>query len=148
VHVPYKGGGPAVADLLGGQVQVMFSTLPTVLEHARAGRLRAIATTGAQRFAGAREFPTMAEAGAESGLSGYDVSAWTGMFAPARSPRAAIDRLAAETAKILRSPAIRERLLAQGAEAAVKMPDEFGAFVDSELRKWQQLVQSAGLRAE
>ena len=144
VHVPYKGGGPAVADLLGGQVQMMFATLPTVLEHVRAGRLRGIATTGAQPFAGAREFPTMAEAG----LPGYDVSAWTGMFAPARTPRAAIDRVAAETAKILRSPAIRERLLTQGAEAAVKMPDEFGAFVDSELRKWQQLVQSAGLRAE
>src|SRR5262249_4169587 len=123
VHVPYKGGGPAVADLLGGQVQMMFATLPTVLEHARTGRLRAIATTGAQRCAGAREFPTMAEAGGESGLSGYDVSAWTGMFAPARTPRPAIDRLAAETAKILRSPAIGERLLAQGAEAAVKMPD-------------------------
>ena len=144
VHVPYKGCGPAVADLLGGQVQMMFATLPTVLEHVRAGRLRGIATTGAQRFAGAREFPTMAEAG----LPGYDVSAWTGMFAPARTPRVAIDRVAAETAKILRSPAIRERLLTQGAEAAVKMPDEFGAFVDSELRKWQQLVQSAGLRAE
>jgi len=144
VHVPYKGGGPAVADLLGGQVQMMFATLPTVLEHARAGKLRAIATTGAQRFAGAREFPTMAEAG----LPGYDVSAWTGMFAPARTPRTSIDRLAEETAKILRSPAIRERLLTQGAEAAVKMPDEFGAFVDSELRKWQQLVQSAGLRNE
>jgi tripartite-type tricarboxylate transporter receptor subunit TctC len=144
VHVPYKGGGPAVADLLGGQVQMMFATLPTVLEHARSGRLRAIATTGAQRFAGAREFPTMAEAG----LPGYDVSAWTGMFAPARTPRAAIDRLAQETAKILRSGAIRERLLAQGAEASVKMPEEFGAFVDSELTKWQRLVQSAGLRTE
>ena len=144
VHVPYKGGGPAVADLLGGQVQMMFATLPTVLEHARSGRLRAIATTGAQRFAGAREFPTMAEAG----LPGYDVSAWTGMFAPARTPRAAIDRLARETARILRSPAIEERLLAQGAEAAVKMPDEFGAFVDAELDKWKKLVDSAGLRTE
>src|SRR5581483_12360620 len=130
-------------DLLGGQVQVMFSTLPSVLEHARAGKLRAIATTGAQRFAGAREFPTVAEAGAESGLRGYDVSAWTGMFAPARTPRAAVDRLAQETAKILRSSAIEERLLAQGAEAAVKMPDEFGAFVDAELDKWKKLVDSA-----
>ncbi|HEY6865258.1 MAG TPA: tripartite tricarboxylate transporter substrate binding protein [Burkholderiales bacterium] len=148
VHVPYKGGGPAVADLLGGQVRMMFATLPTVLEHARSGRLRAIATTGAQRFAGAREFPTMAEAGAESGLSGYDVSAWTGMFAPAHTPGAAIDRLAQETAKILRSPALEERLLAQGAEAAVKMPDEFGRFVDAELDKWKKLVESAHLRTE
>ncbi|HZR70557.1 MAG TPA: tripartite tricarboxylate transporter substrate binding protein [Burkholderiales bacterium] len=144
VHVPYKGGGPAVADLLGGQVQMMFATLPTVLEHARSGRLRAIATTGAQRFAGAREFPTISE----SGLPGYDVSAWTGMFAPARTPRAAIDRLARETAKILRSSAIEERLLAQGAEAAVKMPDEFGAFVDAELDKWKKLVDSAHLHTE
>jgi tripartite-type tricarboxylate transporter receptor subunit TctC len=144
VHVPYKGGGPAVADLLGGQVQLMFATLPTVLEHARAGRLRAIATTGAQRFAGAREFPTLGEVG----LPGYEVSAWTGMFAPARTPRASIDRLAQETARILRSPAIHERFLAQGAEAAVKMPAEFGAFVDAELDKWKKLVESADLRTE
>jgi tripartite-type tricarboxylate transporter receptor subunit TctC len=144
VHVPYKGGGPAVADLLGGQVQMMFATLPTVLEHARAGKLRAIAVTGAQRFAGAREFPTMAEAG----LPGYAVSGWSGMFAPARTPRAAIDRLAAETARILRSPAVQERFLTQGAEPAVKMPDEFGAFVDAELDQWKKLVDSAGLRVE
>jgi tripartite-type tricarboxylate transporter receptor subunit TctC len=144
VHVPYKGGGPAVADLLGGQVQMMFATLPTVLEHARAGKLRAIATTGAQRFSGAPEFPTMAEAG----LPGYEVSAWSGMFAPARTPRAAIDRLAQETAKILREPALKERFLAQGAEPAVKMPDEFGQFVDAELAKWKQLVESAGLRTD
>jgi len=76
------------------------------------------------------------------------VSAWTGMFAPARTPRPAIDRLAKETAKILRSPPIQERLLAQGAETAVKMPDEFDVFVEAELRKWQQLVQSAGLSTE
>jgi tripartite-type tricarboxylate transporter receptor subunit TctC len=144
VHVPYKGGGPAVADLLGGQVQMMFSTLPTVLDHARAGRLRAIAVTGPQRFAGAREFPTMAEAG----LTGYEVSGWSGMFAPARTPRAAIDRLAGEAAKILRSPAVQERFLGLGAEAAVKMPDEFGAFVDAELDKWKKLVESAHLRSE
>jgi tripartite-type tricarboxylate transporter receptor subunit TctC len=144
VHVPYKGGGPAVADLLGGQVHMMFATLPTVLEHVRAGKLRGLATTGAQRFASAREFPTLAEAG----LAGYEVSGWSGMFAPARTPRAAIDRLAAETAKILRDPALKERFLAQGAEPAVKMPDEFGAFVEAELEKWKQLIEFAGLRAE
>jgi tripartite-type tricarboxylate transporter receptor subunit TctC len=144
VHVPYKGGGPAVADLLGGQVQMMFATLPTVLEHVRAGKLRGLATTGAQRFASAREFPTLAE----TGLPGYEVSGWSGMFAPARTPRAAIDRLAAETAKILRDPALKERFLAQGAEPAVKMPDEFGAFVEAELEKWKQLIEFAGLRTE
>jgi tripartite-type tricarboxylate transporter receptor subunit TctC len=144
VHVPYKGGGPAVADLLGGQVQMMFATLPTVLEHVRAGRLRGIAVTGAQRFAGATEFPTVAD----SGLSGYEVSGWSGMFAPARTPRASIDRLAEETAKILREPAIKERFLTQGAEPAVKMPDEFGAFVEAELVKWKQLVEFAGVRTD
>jgi len=144
IHVPYKGGGPAVADLLGGQVQMMFATLPTVLEHVRAGRLRGIAVTGAQRFAAAPEFPPLAEVG----LPGYEVSAWTGMFAPARTPRAAIDRLAGESAKILRDPALAERFFAQGAEPAVKMPDEFERFVEAELAKWKQLIESAHLRAE
>ncbi|TMH64893.1 MAG: tripartite tricarboxylate transporter substrate binding protein [Betaproteobacteria bacterium] len=142
-HVPYKGGGPAVADLLGAQVQLMFATLPTVLEHVRAGKLRAFGVTGSQRFAGAPDIPTIAE----GGLAGYEVSGWSGMFAPARTPRAAIDRLAAETARILSDPALKERLLAQGAEAAVKMPDEFAAFVDAEMRKWRKVAQASGMAA-
>ncbi|HJY79156.1 MAG TPA: tripartite tricarboxylate transporter substrate binding protein [Burkholderiales bacterium] len=142
-HVPYKGGGPAVADLLGGQVQLMFATLPTVLEHVRAGKLRAIGVTGARRFAGAPEIPTLAEAG----LPGYEVSGWSGLFAPARTPRSAIDRLAAETAKILADPALKERFIAQGAEPAVKMPDEFGAFVAAELVKWRKVVDASGMKA-
>jgi tripartite-type tricarboxylate transporter receptor subunit TctC len=143
-HVPYKGGGPAVADLLGGQVQLMFATLPTVLDHVRAGKLRAIGVTGAQRFTGAAEIPTIGEAG----LPGYEVSGWSGLFAPARTPRAAIDRLAAETAKILADSALKQRFLAQGAEAAVKMPDEFAAFVDAELRKWRKVAEASGMRAD
>jgi tripartite-type tricarboxylate transporter receptor subunit TctC len=142
-HVPYKGGGPAVADLLGGQVQLMFATLPTVLEHVRAGKLRALGVTGARRFAGAPDIPTLDEAG----LGGYEVSGWSGMFAPARTPRAAIDRVAGETAKILSDPALKERFTAQGAEPAVKMPDEFAAFVDSEVAKWRKLVAASGMRA-
>src|SRR2546430_8579645 len=128
IHVPYKGGGPAVADLLGGQVQMMFATLPTVLEHVRAGRLRGIAVTGAQRFAAAPEFPPLAEVG----LPGYEGSAWTGMFAPARTPRAAIDRLPAERAKILRDPALAERLFPPGPAPAVKMPHEVQRFGEAE----------------
>jgi tripartite-type tricarboxylate transporter receptor subunit TctC len=142
VHVPYKGGGPAVADLLGGQVQVMFATLPTVLEHIRAGKLRALGVTGGQRFAGAPEFPTIAQ----TGLPGYEVSGWSGLFAPAGTPRAAIDRLAAETARILREPTLKERFLAQGAEPAVKLPDEFAAFVDSEVKKWKKVAEFSGMR--
>jgi len=142
-HVPYKGGGPAVADLLGGQVQLMFATLPTVLEHVRAGKLRAIGVTGSQRFAGAPEIPTLAEAG----LPGYEVSGWSGLFAPAHTPRAAIERLATETARILSDPALKERFVAQGAEPAVKMPDEFAGFVESEMRKWRKVVDASGMRA-
>jgi tripartite-type tricarboxylate transporter receptor subunit TctC len=142
-HVPYKGGGPAVADLLGGQVQLMFATLPTVLGHIRAAKLRGLGVTGAQRFSGAPEFPTLAE----SGVASYEVSGWSGLFAPAGTPRAAIERLAAETAKILHDPALKERFLAQGAEPAVKMPDEFGAFVASETAKWKKVVETSGMRA-
>jgi len=142
-HVPYKGGGPAVADLLGGQVQLMFATLPTVLEHVRAGKLRALGVTGAQRFAGAADIPTLAEAG----LPGYAVSGWSGMFAPARTPRAAIERVAMETARILSDPALKERFVAQGAEPAVKMPDEFAGFVEAEMRKWRQVAAASGMRA-
>jgi len=142
-HVPYKGGGPAVADLLGGQVQLMFATLPTVLEHVRAGKLRALGVTTAQRFAGAPDIPTIAEAG----LPGYDVSGWSGLFAPARTPREAIDRLASETAKILADPALKERFLTQGAQPAVKMPAEFAAFVDAEIQKWRQVAAASGMQA-
>jgi len=142
-HVPYKGGGPAVGDLLGGQVQLMFATLPTVLEHVRAGKLRALGVTTAQRFAGAPDIPTIAEAG----LPGYDVSGWSGLFAPARTPREAIDRLAGETAKILADPALRQRFVAQGAQPAVKMPDEFAAFVDAEIEKWRKVAAASGMQA-
>ena len=142
-HVPYKGGGPAVADLLGGQVQLMFATLPSVLEHVRAGKLRALGVTTAQRFAGAPDIPTIAEAG----LPGYDVSGWSGLFAPARTPREAIDRLASETAKILGDPALKERFFAQGAQPAVKMPAEFAAFVDAEIQKWRQVAAASGMQA-
>ena len=143
VHVPYKGGGPAVADLLGGQVQLMFATLPTVLEHVRAGKLRTFGVTGGQRFAGATDFPTIAEAG----LPGFEVSGWSGLFAPARTPKAVIDRLAGETAKILADARLKERFLGQGAEPAVKTPDEFAAFVDSEIRKWKKVVEASGMRS-
>ena len=144
LHVPYKGGGPAVADLVSGQVQLMFATLPTVLEHVRAGRLRGLGVTGGRRFTGAPEFPTIAEAG----LPGYELSGWSGMFAPANTPRAVIDRLAGETAKILREPGLKERFRALGAEPAVKMPDEFAAFVDSEIAKWKKVVEFSGARAD
>ena len=144
VHVPYKGGGPAVIDLLGGHVLMMFATMPTVLQHVKAGKLRGLAITGGRRFAGAPELPTIAEAG----VPGYEVSGWSGMFAPANTPREIVNRLAEESARILRAPGIKERFLSLGAEPAVKMPDEFAAFVESEIVKWKQVVEFSGARAD
>jgi len=144
IHVPYKGGGPAVIDLLGGQVQMMFATMPTVLQQIRAGKLRALAVTGSSRFAGAPEFPTIAEAG----VAGYEVSGWTGMFVPAGTPRQATGRLAGETAKILLAPKTRDLLLIQGAEPGTIMHAEFAAFVESEIVKWKKVVEFSGARAD
>jgi len=144
IHVPYKGGGPAVIDLLGGQVQMMFATLPTVLQQIRAGKLHALAITGSRRFAGAPEFPTIAEAGVAS----YEVSGWTGMFVPTGTPQEATGRLASETAKILLAPKTRDMLLLQGAEPGAKMHAEFATFVESEIVKWKKVVEFSGARAD
>ena len=144
VHVPYKGGGPAVIDLVGGHVQMMFSTLPSVLQQVRAGKLRGLAVTGARRFPAANEFPTMIEAGVAS----FEVSGWSGLFAPAGTPREAVTRLAAEIGKILRAPELKERFFVQGAEPVGNTPDEFAAFVRSEIAKWKKVVDASGMRAE
>jgi len=144
VHVPYKGGGPAVIDLVGGHVQMMFSTLPSVLQQVRAGKLRGLAVTGARRFPAAQEFPTMIEAG----VAGFEVSGWSGMFAPAGAPREAVSRLAAEIGKILRAPELKERFFVQGAEPVGNTPEEFAAFVSSEIAKWKKVVEASGMQAD
>jgi tripartite-type tricarboxylate transporter receptor subunit TctC len=144
VHVPYKGGGPAVIDLIGGHVQMMFATLPSVLQHVRAGKLRGLAVTGARRFPTAQEFPTMIEAG----IPGYEVNGWSGLFAPAGTPKEAVGRIAGEIAKILRAPELKERFFAQGAEPVGNTPDEFAAFVRSEISKWKKVVEASGMQAD
>jgi tripartite-type tricarboxylate transporter receptor subunit TctC len=144
VHVPYKGGGPAVIDLVGGHVQMMFSTLPSVLQQVRAGKLRGLAVTGARRFPAAQEFPTMIEAG----VAGFEVSGWSGMFAPAGAPREVVSRLAAEIGKILRAPELKERFFVQGAEPVGNTPEEFAAFVNSEIAKWKKVVEASGMQAD
>jgi tripartite-type tricarboxylate transporter receptor subunit TctC len=143
VIIQYKGGGPALTDTIGGQVHMNIGSAVQNVPQVRAGKLRALGVTGARRFAGAPDLATLAEAG----LPGYEVSGWSGLFAPAHTPRTAIDRLAAETAKILKDPALKDRFFAQGAEPAVKMPDEFAAFVDAEIRKWRQVAEATGMRA-
>ena len=144
VHVPYKGGGPAVVDLIGGHVQMMFSTLPSVLQQVRAGKLRGLAVTGARRFPAASEFPTMVEAG----IPGYEVSGWSGLFAPAGTPREVVNRLAGEIAKILHAPDLKERFFVQGAEPVGNAPEVFAAFVGSEIARWRKVVEFSGARAD
>ena len=144
VHVPYKGGGPAVIDLAGGHVQMMFSTLPSVLGQVRAGKLRGLAVTGAKRFPAVQEYPTMMEAG----VPGYEVSGWSGLFAPAGVPREIVTRLAGEIGKILRAPELKERFASLGAEPVGNSPDEFAAFVRSEIAKWKKVVDFAKIQAD
>ena len=144
VHVPYKGTGAAMNDLIAGHVPVCFCTLPSALPHAKSGRLRALAVTTAKRSAAAPELPTVAEAG----VRGYEMSQWYGVLAPAATPAPIIDKLNAEMRKALRRPQIRSQLLAAGGDAAQSSPQEFASFFAAEIARWTRVVQTAGLRAE
>lgn len=144
VHVPYKGNGAAITDLIGGQVSMCFCTLPSVITHARSGRLRALAVTTARRSAAAPDIPTLAEAGVKD----YDMSQWYGLLAPAGTPAAIIERLNAEVGKALNHPETRNRLQGEGAEPAGGTAQAFGAFFRAEIAKWTRVVQKAGIRVE
>ena len=144
VHVPYKGGGAAIPALLGGQVQLMFSTTVAALPQVRAGKLRALAVTSAKRSPSAPEVPTIAE----SGVPGYDHSAWNGLFAPAKTPRAIISRLNGEVVQILHSPDVKAIFLKEGAEPVGNKPEEFAAILKSESAKWTKVVQASGMKAD
>jgi tripartite-type tricarboxylate transporter receptor subunit TctC len=144
IRISYKGGGPAVTDLLGGNVPMMFSTLPSVTPPVRTGRLRALAVTGAKRFPAAPDIPTMIEAGS----AGFPFSGWSGLFAPAGTPREVLLRVAEETGKVLRAPGLREKLPLQGAEPVGSMPEEFIAFFRADHARWEALVKQNGLKAE
>jgi tripartite-type tricarboxylate transporter receptor subunit TctC len=144
VHVPYKGGGPAVADVLGGQVPLLFLSIPAALPYVKAGRLRALGITTMKRTASAPEIPTLAE----SGLPDYDVPSWLGALAPARTPQTIVDRLHQEFVKALQAPEVKAALLAGGADAVGNTPAEFDAIIKMELKKWAKLVQQAGIKAD
>ena len=144
VHVPYKGTGAAITDLIGGQVPLCFCTLPSVFPHVKSGRLRALAVTTARRTASAPDIPTVAEAG----VPGYEMSQWYGLLAPAGTPTPIIERLNSEVGKALKHPELRSRLQSEGAEAVGSSPQEFGAFFKAEIVKWTRIVQSAGMRAD
>ena len=144
VHVPYKGTGAAIADLVGGQVPLCFCTLPSVLPHTKSGRLRALAVTTTRRSASAPDIPTVAE----SGVPGYEMSQWYGLLAPAGVPAAIIERLNVEIGTALKHPDLRARFLTDGAEPAHSTPQAFGAFFKSEIAKWTNVVRKAGIRPE
>jgi tripartite-type tricarboxylate transporter receptor subunit TctC len=144
VHVPYKGQAPALVDLIAGHVQVSFPTMLGTLGHVQSGRLRALATTGATRALAAPELPTMAEAG----VPGYEAANWFGTVVPARTPPAIVARLSQEIARVLKLPDIRERLLSQGIEPVSSRPEEFAAYLRSEMAKWAKVVKASGARAE
>jgi tripartite-type tricarboxylate transporter receptor subunit TctC len=144
VAVAYKGGAPAAADLASGQVQFMINSPPSVLPFVKAGKVRALAVTGAQRSPGLPELPTIRE----SGFPDYETYEWYGLFAPAKTPRDIVARLSQEISKILKDPELRERLLSQGAELVGNSPEEFGQFVRSEMDKWGALAKKLNLRVD
>ncbi|HEX2545951.1 MAG TPA: tripartite tricarboxylate transporter substrate binding protein [Ramlibacter sp.] len=143
-HVPYKGSGPSIVDLLGGQVQYTFDTPPAVLEHVRAGKLRALAVATRQRLASVPNVPTFAEAG----LPAFSGGTWFGLFAPAKTPRAVIDRVNAEAVALLNSPELAKAFGDKGIVASPQSPDEFGRFVNGEVAKWKDLAGKVGIVAE
>ena len=143
VHIPYKGGGPALTDLLGGQMQLMFATMPAAMPHVRSGKLRAVAVTSAKRSQAMPELPTIGET-----LKGYEASTWYGVLAPARTPRPIVTKLHGEIVKILGVAETRDKLLLQGFEPVGGTPAEFGAYIKSEIEKWGKVVKAAGIRAE
>ena len=144
VHVPYKGTGPAVTDLLGGQVEVMMSGAPALMPHVRAGKLRALGVSNAQRVEPFTDLPTIAE----TGVSGFEAIQWYGLVAPAGTPEPVIARLNAEVNRALATPELKTRLVAEGAEAAPATPQAFGAFIAAEIERWRPVIQKAGLKAE
>jgi tripartite-type tricarboxylate transporter receptor subunit TctC len=144
LHIPYKGGGPAVVDLLAGHHVIYFGNVPTVITHARNGRLRALATTGPKRTPAAPDIPTVAE----TGVPGYEVTTSYGVAAPAKTPRPIIDRLHAELVKTLNSPDIRERLKGLGADPVGNTPEQYTAFIQNDIVKWTKVIRAAGIKGE
>ena len=144
LHIPYKGSAPVVADLLAGQLDVMFDNVPNVIGHVRAGKMKAIAVSTTQRSALAPDVPTVAEAG----VPGYELSVWFGVLAPAGTPRDIIARLNAEIVKVLNAPDVKDRFAKQGVEVRTSTPEQFGEFLRAEVSRWGKVVQDANIKAD
>ena len=144
VHVPYKGTAPSVTDMIAGQIDMMFADLAAVAPHAKAGKLRLLATAGSKRSAAAPELPTMAEAG----VKGYAVDTWFGIVAPAATPKDIVAKLSTAIANALKAPDVKQRFDELGYEAIGDTPEAFGATIKSDIEKFSRLIKSAGIKAE
>lgn len=145
VHFPYRGSGPALLDMVAGNMDVMFDNLPSSLPHIRSGKLKALGVTSTERSAALPDVPTIEEAG---NLKGYDATSWFGFVAPAGTPVDVVSRIQQETAKALASPAVKEKLLAQGAIPGGNTPAEFARMIDGELKKWALVVKASGAKVD
>lgn len=143
LHVPYRGSGPAISDLVGGQISLMFADIVAVQPHVQAGRLRALATTTPSRKSGLADMPSVAET-----VPGYVARGWSGLLAPAGTPRPVVDRLNAEVVRMLAQPDVRERFAADGTEFGANTPADFAAFLKIETEKWGKVVRDAGVKPE
>jgi len=144
VHVPYKGGAPAITETMAGQVQLCFSNVTTITPHLKAGKLKAIAIGSAKRSVVVPEVPTIAE----SGVPGFDYGIWYGFFAPARTPQPLVDKLSAQLKKTLSTPSVSQQLLAQGAEPAYMTPDEMRQYIAAETARWAKIVKARNLKLD
>ena len=144
VHIPYKGGGPAMVATMGGQTQLIIGTSVGLLPHVRSGKLKAIGITSAKRSAAAPEIPTFAE----SGAPGYEHEPWNGLFGPAKMPRAVVTKVNGEVARLLRTPDVRKVFEHEGADPVGNTPEEFAAVLKSEIAKWTKVVKTAGIKPE
>jgi tripartite-type tricarboxylate transporter receptor subunit TctC len=144
-HIPYRGSGPALLDLVGGQVDVMFDNLPSAMQLIKSGKLKALAVTSAARSSALPDAPTIEEA---AGLKGFEATSWFGLLAPAGTPPEVVNRIQQEVARALRNPAINEKMLAQGAIPSGNTPAQFTTLIDSEHKKWAQVVKASGARVD
>jgi len=145
VHLPYRGSAPALTDLLAGNTNVMFDNLPSALPHIKSGRLKALAVTSRERSPALPDTPTIEEA---ANLKGFDASSWFGLFAPAGTSRAIVDKIQADVTKALAVPEVRERFVAQGAQPGGNTPDQFAAFIRAEIEKWTKVVKASNAKID
>jgi len=145
VHFPYRGSGPALLDMLSGNMDLMFDNLPSSMPHIRSGKLKALAVTSLERSVALPDVPTVEEA---AGLKGFDASSWFGLLAPAGTPADIVSRTQQEVAKALATPALKEKLAAQGAIPSGNTPADFARLIDAEHRKWAQVVKNSGAKVD